>query len=140
MDANPIDLPEIKGQLVKINQAHPPPPLVELLSGQVLAPTLRDLHGWSRSTSLPMHDPTLVVEVWKALSTPYRMLATIYSRDICLGRFWGAIGHNTRVSKQYHLYVMILEFSFTNLTSGRALAKIVEQRAIKNRVQYIHCR
>jgi hypothetical protein len=24
--------------------------------------------------------------------------------------------------------------------SGRSLAKIVEQRAIKNRVQYIHCR
>ena len=117
MDANPTDLPEIKGQLVKINQAHPPPPLVELLSGQLLAPTSRDLHGWSRSTSLFLHDPTLVVEVCKAPSTPYPMLATIYYENMCLGRFWGAIGHNTRVSKQYHLiYVVILEISFTNLT------------------------
>ena len=115
MDANPIDLPKINGQLVKCSQAHPPPPLVKLLSGPVLAPTSRDLNGWSISASLPLHDPTLVVGVCKAPSTPYPMLATIYSGDMCVGRFLGVIGQNTCVSNQYHLYVVILDFSFTNL-------------------------
>jgi hypothetical protein len=42
---------------------------------------------------------------------------------------------------------IVIPFLFVNgdvapkpTTSGRSLAKIIEQRVIKNRVQYIHCR
>ena len=91
MDTNPTDLPKIKGQSVKINLSHLPQPLVELLSGRMLVPTLRDLHGWLGFASLPLHDPTLVVQVCKALSThiPYLLL---FTPETCVWKvFWAQL-------------------------------------------------